>query len=65
MTPEQQAAYIMAQAAALIAECLGMQAENMQRSHRGESMAYTYESFTEAIDRYGCSHNNVLLFFRG
>lgn len=31
-------------------KALGMQAENLQREHRGESMAYVEEAFTSLID---------------
>ena len=63
MTPEQKAAYVMGQAACLIAEVFGMQAENMQREHRGESMAFVEKDFKDAIVRYGVHHNGVLSLF--
>ena len=63
MTPEQKAAYVMAQAACLIAETLGMQAENMQREHRGESMAFVTKDFEDAILKYGVHHNGVISLF--
>lgn len=63
MTPEQKAAYVMGQAACLIAEVLGMHAENMQREHRGESMAYTEKDFDNAIGRSGCHHNSTIALF--
>lgn len=65
MTPEQKCAYVMAQAACLIAETFGMHAENMQREHRGESMAYTTKDFENAIIRYGVHHNGVISLFYG
>ena len=35
-----------------LCECMGMQAENMQRSYRGESMAYTEEAFEEVRKKW-------------
>ena len=45
MTPEQQAAYVMAMAACAMAEIAGMQAENSHRLSVGESVAYGEEAF--------------------
>lgn len=65
MTPEQNAAYVMAQAACLIAETFGMHAENMQREHRGESMAFVEKDFQDAINKYGVHRNGVISLFHG
>ena len=65
MTPEQKAAYVIAMAACAMAEIAGMQAENQQRTHRGEAMAYPEASFTDAINRNGIHHNAVLTLFHG
>lgn len=62
MTPEQKAAYIMGQVACALAEIEGMRAENMQREHRGESMAYVMDDFVKAIDKYAIHHNAVIEF---
>lgn len=64
MTPEQQAAYIMAQAACAIAEVAGMQAENQQRAASGLSPAYTEQAFNDVVARNGVHHNAVISFFR-
>ena len=63
MTPEQKAAYIQAQAACAMADVAGMQAENMQREHRGEAMAYVEEDFVEIPNKYGIHCNAVITFF--
>lgn len=63
MTPEQQAAYVMAQAAALNAEVAGMQAENWMREMQGHTIAYGEDAFQDAINRYGVHHNAVIGFF--
>ena len=65
MNENQQAAYIISQAACLMAEILGMQAENMQRGRRGESMAYVMKDFEDAILRNGMYHNQVCTYFQG
>lgn len=64
MTAEQQAAFVMAQAACAMAEIAGMQAENMQRVHRGESLAYTENDFIAVTHRNCIGHNDVLGMFR-
>ena len=64
MTPEQQAAYIMAQTAAVQAEIAGMQGENTFREMQGKTIAYDHAAFTKLIDEYGISHNAVVGFFR-
>ncbi len=65
MTDEQKAAYVFAQAACLMAEVAGMQAENMQREYKGEAMAYVENDFQSAINRYGVHHNGVCTTFQG
>lgn len=49
MTPEQSAAYVMAAVARLNARVAGMQAENQQRMHLGQSLAFTETAFDHAI----------------
>jgi len=44
---------------------MGMQAENLQREHRGESMAYVEIDFKRLIDQEGIGANGVVLFLRG
>lgn len=65
MTTEQQAAFVMAQAACAMAEIAGMQAENQSRIQRGESLAYVENDFAAVIGRNGIGHNDVLTMFRG
>ena len=64
MTPEQKAAYINAQAVCTQAEIAGMVAENMQREHLGQSMAYDDKAFLDVVDKYCVSHNAVLTLFQ-
>lgn len=64
MTPEQKAAYTMAQAACALAEIEGMKAENMQRELRGESMAYVFDDFFAITEKYPIHHNAVVAWMR-
>ena len=60
MSDEQNAAYVNAQVACAMIEAMGMQAENQQRAHRGESIAYAEDHFNALITKYGIHHNAVL-----
>ncbi|HUD76040.1 MAG TPA: hypothetical protein VMQ76_13290 [Terracidiphilus sp.] len=60
MSTEHNLAYMMAMSAQTIAEVAGMMSENMQRQHRGESMAYTEKDFEAVYLRNGCYHNAVM-----
>lgn len=64
MNKNQAAAYVMGQAAELFARVSGMTAENQQRAHRGESMAYVESDFLAALDASGCHHNAALSTFQ-
>ena len=56
MTPEQQAAYIIAQSACALIEALGMFKSDVQ---------YTEKAFDDLIDKYGIHHNGIISFFQG
>jgi hypothetical protein len=60
MTEEQKAAYVIAMSACAMIKALGMMADNQQREHRGESMAYTNEQFDALIEEHGIHHNAVI-----
>ncbi len=62
MTTEQKAAYINAKAASMIVEMNGMVAENLQRFHRNESLAYDYDAFTTLLDKYQLGENTLIEF---
>lgn len=64
MTPDQAAAYVMSQTVLLSARIAGMMAENMQRQHRNESMAYTEGHFAAATQEYCVGHNDVLALYQ-
>lgn len=65
MTPEQKAAFIMAQAAVLNAEIAGMVAENIYRQACGKTIAYDEQAFEVLVGRSSCHHNVVITFFGG
>lgn len=60
MTPEQSAAFLIAQSAVLMARVAGMTAENDQRRHQGSSMAYTEDDFLRLIDESCCHYNAAI-----
>ncbi len=64
MTPEERAAFIIAQAACLNAEVAGMLAENQHRMNCGNSIAYGEEAFQDVIDKSVCNHNAAISFLR-
>lgn len=63
MTPEQKAAYIMAQAAALNATVAGMIARNQYNVLNGEPPSYLEADFDQQIAAFDCHHNQVCLYF--
>lgn len=65
MTPEQKAAFVNAQVAVFNARVAGMIAENAQRVHIGQSLAYGEGDFTAIEREYDALlSNNLLDFFR-
>lgn len=65
MTPEQQAAYIIAQAACMHAEIEGMRAANLGRVINNDPLLYTEADYAGLPDKYGVHHNAVIAFFTG
>lgn len=65
MTPEQQAAFIMAQAACAMAEIAGMQAANQHRAWGKNPPQFVQADFENVIARNAIGHNDVITFFRG
>ena len=63
MTPEQQAAFIIAQAACMQAEIAAMQAHNwtLPPNHHGR---YGHNEFMALIEKYDL-HSNALISFFG
>jgi len=65
MTPEQAAAYVIAQAACVTAEVAAMQRANDDHARRGLNQPFSDADFSALIDRYGIGHNAVLGLFQG
>lgn len=64
MNENQQAAYIMSQAAGLNAEVAGMQAENATRACCEQCPRYGEREFDAVAKKYCIDHNQVMGFFR-
>lgn len=64
MTPEQKAAYVMAQAACAMAEVAAMDAENRWLVSVGRTPSYGAEAFEAVITRNVIGHNAVLALFQ-
>lgn len=65
MSPEQQAAYVHAQAVAALGDLLGMFVHDMCELKNGGTGVYTEESYQKVANTYGIHHNQVLTLFRG
>ena len=64
MSPEQAAAYVIAQATCANAEIAAMQANNIASERRGERYApHAPAEFLAVPDKYCISHNAVLALF--
>jgi DMSO/TMAO reductase YedYZ molybdopterin-dependent catalytic subunit len=65
MTPEQQAAFIVAQAACVTAEVAAMQAENAEAALdiRRVTPPWSGADFRALIEKYGVHHNAVITMF--
>jgi hypothetical protein len=68
MTPEQAAAFVMAQAACVMAEIAAMQRTNEDHSRSFDANPrfppYDANAFRALIDRYCIGHNAVLQLFQ-
>ena len=54
-------AMVSASVACAMIRAMGMQAENEQRKHRGEAMAYTEADFVALIDSEAIGYNSVVM----
>lgn len=64
MTPEQQAAYVNAQAVCALARIAGMMTANSERRDDGKAIAYDEEAFDKVASQFGISHNQLVEFFK-
>lgn len=63
MTPEQQAAYVNAQAVTAMITAMSMVAANQERQQHGHSLAYDEAAFVQVIRTHCIDHNEVLSLF--
>ena len=63
MDDMQNVAYAMAMTAVFNAQIAGMVAENDQRKHLDQSMAYDEDACQKAIDSSGIHHNAIMELF--
>ncbi len=65
MTPEQKAAYVIAQSVCAFAELMHMTEHNTRDSIKGiHPPLYNPSDFIEVMDKYGLQHNTLISFFR-
>ena len=63
MTPEQEAAYVQANATAALIEAMGMMANNQNRLAQGISIQYGQSDFQALIEKYGIHHNAIMRLY--
>jgi hypothetical protein len=63
MTAEQKAAYIIAQAACMLATLEAMKVENANCESQGRPQAYNSLSFSALSETFGIHHNAALGLF--
>jgi len=63
MTPEQQAAFIIAQSATAMIQAMGLKARNDQDAIRGLYPSNGEDDFLRVIEGNGISHNQVIGLF--
>lgn len=62
---QENPAILNARVARALIRAMGYQAENLQRQHRDESMAYMEKDFSDLIELEGISHNDVISLLSG
>ena len=55
-----KAAQLIANSSAALIEAMGMMSENIERANRGESLAYTEETFNKVVEDNGIDYNSVM-----
>lgn len=55
-----KAAQLIANSSAALIEAMGMMSENIERANRGESLAYTEDSFMKLIQDNRITYNDVI-----
>lgn len=65
MDAAQRIAFVTAQAIAAEIEMVSMRAANAERESNGFSPAYGEKAFIDLIDKYGLSHNALIVTLTG
>lgn len=55
-----EAAQLIVNSSAALIEAMGMMSDNIERVKRGESLAYTEDSFMKLIQDNGITYNDVI-----
>lgn len=63
MTPEQKAAYIIAQSVEAFGKMQGMVADNVMAAKQGGYPVYFQPDFAKVILDHGLHHNALMTFF--
>lgn len=58
---DKESAFLISQCTSVLIQALGMVAENQQRTHRGEVIAYPEDAFLKLIETSGVGHNAAIL----
>ena len=64
MTPEQKAAFVIAQAMDMHTRAIGMQARNDMEIAHGREPVYKEADFARLTENYSLGHNALIDFFR-
>jgi len=62
---QENTVILNARVARALIRAMGYQAENLQRQHRGESMAYMEKDFSDLIELEDIGHNDVISLLSG
>lgn len=65
MNENQRAALLISQSITLMVQAMGMHAENMNRQHRGEAVAYVQEHFEKLVNDSGVHWNGAMTMLQG
>jgi hypothetical protein len=61
---EDRGAFLISQSVCALITAMGMQAENEQRKHLGQSMAYQEDSFLKVILDHQIGYNDAIMILR-
>lgn len=64
MTPEQAAAFVIAQAACAQVRCFAMQTQNFMDARTNKPLTWQPKDFDDLLNRFYINHNAVLHIFQ-